>query len=122
MDAIDQKLIALGAFKDWSNYVLVTTVAALGWVSNSKDAPHFVPPWTRKWCIWSLAMSILFSVLTLALVPHIAELIDGTESIYAIKWYGWWLGLELFYFCLPAHVLFLAGVWFYAKGRSHLVP
>jgi len=29
---------ALEFFKDWSNYLLVTTVAALGWVA---DSAHF---------------------------------------------------------------------------------
>ena len=36
-DRLDQKLKALDAFKDWSNYLLVTTVAALGWTSTKKD-------------------------------------------------------------------------------------
>jgi len=117
MDAKEQKLRALEAFKDWSNYMLVTTVAALGWVA-SKDSPHFSSCWTRTWCIWSLTLSIFFAVLTLALVPHIAEIIDGNKSIYAIKWRGWWPGWELFYLCFPSHVFFLAGVLFYAIGQT----
>jgi hypothetical protein len=31
MIGIEQKLKALESFKDWTNYLLVTTVAALGW-------------------------------------------------------------------------------------------
>ena len=79
IDSIEQKLKALEAFKDWSNYLLVTTVAALGWVST-KDAPHFSRRWIRLWCIWSFASSVFLAILTLALIPHIAELIDGSKS------------------------------------------
>jgi len=114
-DPTEQRLRALESFKDWSNYLLVTTVAALGWVST-KDAPHLLPTWTRTWCIWSFALSILFSILTLALVPHVAELIDGKHSIYNVHWDGWYFKFELFHFCLPSHVFFLAGVMLYAIG------
>jgi hypothetical protein len=36
---LGQKLKALDAFKDWTNYLLVTTVAALGWAAR-KDAKN----------------------------------------------------------------------------------
>jgi hypothetical protein len=114
---IQQRLKALEAFKDWSNYLLVTTVAALGWVST-KDALCFSSVWVYKACIWSFATSIFFSILTLGLVPHIAELIDGKRSIYDVHWDGWQLKIELVHVCFPGHVSFLAGVLLYAYGVS----
>jgi hypothetical protein len=33
-----QKTSAIGMFKDWTNYLLVTTVAALGWVAAQPPA------------------------------------------------------------------------------------
>src|SRR5262249_28320575 len=33
-----QKTAAVKSFKDWTNYLLVTTVAALGWVSSQQNA------------------------------------------------------------------------------------
>jgi hypothetical protein len=118
MDAIEQKLRALDAFKDWSNYLLVTTVAALGWVST-KDAPNFRRDWVRALCIWSFALSVLFAILTLGLLPHIEELSDGVKSIYDTSWHGWFgLDYELFCVCFPQHVLFLVGVILYAYGTT----
>lgn len=32
--SLDQLLEALGHFKDWSNFMLVATIAALGWVAG----------------------------------------------------------------------------------------
>ena len=120
--AVEQKLKALEAFKDWSNYLLVTTVAALGWVST-KEAPELCPEWIRTWCIVSLALSVFFSILTLALIPHVAELIDGKLSIYDVFWDGWHYKFEIFHFCFPAHVLFLVGVLLYACGTTtHHAP
>jgi hypothetical protein len=115
---VEQKLKALEAFKDWSNYLLVTTVGALGWVST-KNETHFSRRWIRFVCIWSFALSVFFAILTLALVPHVAELMnDDTKSIYDVFWSGWGPNIELFCVCFPQHVLFLVGVMFYAYGTS----
>ena len=65
-DRLDQKLKALDAFKDWSNYLLVTTVAELGWTSTKKDL--FYLPSLKSLAIGSFALSIVFAILTLALV------------------------------------------------------
>ena len=87
----------------------VTTVAALGWVS-SKEVLHFRPSWTRPWCIWCFAFSILFAILTLAMVSHVAELLKtDTSSIYAVYWDGWGPSVGLLSFCLPQHIFFLFG-------------
>jgi uncharacterized oligopeptide transporter (OPT) family protein len=121
MDSVEQKLKALEAFKDWSNYLLVTTVAALGWVSTKPLG--FSPTQIRAWCIWSFAISIFFGILTLALVPHIAELLGpSSQSIYSVYWNGWGPKLELFYACLPEHAFFLLGVMLYAYGVSRGTP
>jgi hypothetical protein len=45
----DAQTKALEFFKDWSNYLLVTTVAALGWVASGKDFPI---SGLMAWCIW----------------------------------------------------------------------
>jgi len=118
---IEQKLRALEAFKDWTNYLLVTTVAALGWVSTKQptctlpgQANCVSQDMVRVACIWSFALSILFAILTLALIPPVAELIDGTQSIYKVKWHGWGLDNRLTYYCFPQHLLFLIGVMLYA--------
>jgi hypothetical protein len=116
LTGIEQKLKALEYFKDWSNYLLVTTVAALGWTS-AKNATTFSPQWTRAVCIWSFALSIVFGIFTLALIPHVGEdIAENAESIYAVDWTGYWIPLRLPYLCMPQHLLFLAGILFYAWG------
>jgi hypothetical protein len=74
--------------------------------------------------VWSFAGSILFAILTLALIPLVAESIrDDAKSIYEIDakfrvlWqWGPEVGSRLKYFCWPQHVLFLVGVIVYALG------
>jgi len=75
---IEQKLKALDSFKDWGNYLLLTTVAALGW-TTAKDAASFSSPWIKDACILLFAISVVFAILTLALIPHVAENI--TEDV-----------------------------------------
>jgi hypothetical protein len=121
MDKLEQKLKALDAFKDWSNYLLVTTVAALGW--TAKDATHFCNAWMKSGAIFLFALSTVFAILTLALIPHVAELIKedaagDLPSIYYVYWDGWWVKLRLTYLCFPQHVLFLLGILLYAAGAT----
>ena len=33
---VQQLIASLGFFKDWTNYFLVTTVAALGWIATKR--------------------------------------------------------------------------------------
>ena len=49
-DKLDQKLKALEAFKDWSNYLLIATVAALEWTAKQDSAP-FCNEWMKSWAI-----------------------------------------------------------------------
>jgi hypothetical protein len=65
MAKIDQKLKALDAFKDWSNYLLVTTVASLGWTAK-ENANGFCTPWMKSGAIVLFALSVVFAILTLA--------------------------------------------------------
>lgn len=70
MTSIHQKIRALEFFKDWTNYLLVTTVAAMGWVSA--ETVKLVSPLLKRLCIW-------------ALIPHITEQLIGTDtSIYDV--------------------------------------
>ena len=126
MDSIEQKVQALGFFKDWTNYLLVTTVAALGWAASEDGV---LSDCLRRACVWSFALSIVFAILTLALVPAIAEQIDEhTTSIYevGVKFRRYWFWgddctakAKLRWFCFAQHVLFLSGVILYARGRQH---
>jgi hypothetical protein len=71
LDAIKQKLKALDSFKAWSNYLLATTVAALG--STAPADTTFCTDWLKKADIVFFALSVVFAILTLALIPHAAE-------------------------------------------------
>ncbi len=121
MDGTEQKLRALDSFKDWSNYLLVTTVAALGWTAG-KDAETFSTPSMKQFAIMSFALSIAFGIVTLALVPHVAEDIKEAEgktpSIYHVYWTGWFVTLRLTRICLPQHIFFLVGILLFAMGTA----
>jgi hypothetical protein len=120
---VDQQLKALEFFKDWTNYLLITTVAALGWVSTQQAA--FSTASLRHFCIWCLAVSIVFAIFTLALIPLVAEQVrTETKSIHSVKvkYYPIWVWLpfrtNLKVFCCPQHVFFLVGVVLYALGTT----
>jgi biotin transporter BioY len=107
---------ALEHFKDWSNYLLLTTVAAMGWIIDSKAANPHSFLWVA--CVLSLAASILFGILTLALIPLIQEQRKASESIYKVKVQCWICGnhTKLKCACLPHHVLFIGGIGLYAAA------
>jgi hypothetical protein len=118
---------ALEFFKDWSNYLLVTTVAAMGWIA--KDG-SMAPGWLRSLSIWSLAFSAVFGIFTLALIPLIAEERKKDESIYDIapkfKLFGIDFPRRVFKrpfvkltsVCRPQHILFIFGILLYAAGAA----
>jgi hypothetical protein len=118
---LDQKLKALDAFKDWTNYLLITTVAALGWTAG-RDATNFSTPCMRIYAVLVFAVSIVFAILTLALIPHVAEDLDIVSgkypSIYEVYWEHWLVKVRLTHLCLPQHVLFLVGIILYAVGTT----
>ena len=78
----DQLLLqALGFFKDWSNFMLVTTAAAMGWVAKASPDMRFRVP-----AIFCFGLSIIFAVFTLALIPLVAEQITAkSTSIYDVS-------------------------------------
>lgn len=111
---------ALGHFKDWSNYLLVTTVAALGWVAH-KEALDSSPVF-KNICIVSFALSIISGIFTLALIPLIAEQRGATKSFYEVE-----AKFNLFSrpfrgptriktYCFPQHVFFIIGIVSFAIG------
>lgn len=122
MSRREQLLKSLEFFKDWSNYLLVTTVAALGWV-GAQGAAHLNPAFAKP-TIWCLTMSIVFGIFTLALIPLVAEAIsDNTKSIYSVraKFLLLWMwppetSLALKWVCWPQHLFFIAGIVLYAAG------
>lgn len=120
MTGLEQKLKALECFKDWTNYLLVTTVAALGWTS-AKEGAILSFPLLRSVCIWSFALSVVFGIFTLALIPHVGEdLGESDKSIYRVTWRGYRVPLRLGHLCMPQHLLFLTGILLYAWGTFRI--
>jgi hypothetical protein len=122
---------ALEFFKDWSNYLLVTTVAALGWIAAT-DKVVFSSPCLRAVCIGALALSIVFGIFTLALIPVIQEWRvtgDSKTSNYDIDGHfrpGLWgesrLRCRLKWVSFPQHVLFIIGILAFAIGTLWKAP
>jgi len=124
MSKLEQQLKALEFFKDWSNYLLLTTVAALGWCGSTESGLADSP--VRWWCIWAFALSIVFGIFTLGLTPVVAEeMREEIGSIYYAKghfsffWlWGKEIGMRLKTVCWPQHLLFLAGIILYAAAKA----
>jgi hypothetical protein len=122
----DQQLRALDAFKDWSNYMLVTTVAALGWLSA--EHPHVDPTsFAIKVAIMCLTFSIVFGIFTLAAVPAVMERVNGSKkTFYDVSGkfrlayvVGPFCPIKLKAVCWPQHVLFIVGLFAYAYAALH---
>jgi hypothetical protein len=121
MNQEDRTRAALQSFKDWSNYLLVTTVAAIGWIAS--DNVEFSSNELKAASLWSLGISILFGILTLSLIPLTAQQIDDThESIYRVPVKFSMFGRRepfrafLTQVCRPQHVAFLFGILFLCLG------
>jgi hypothetical protein len=121
---IDRKLKALDSFKDWSNYLLVTTVAALGWVSTEVQ---FDSSGWRVPIIGLLTVSIVLAMLTLGLVPLVAEAIsDDGRSFYDTpgSYRPFWMykrvrrSIRLKWVCFPQHGCFLIAIILYGIAAS----
>ena len=129
MEALEKRMKALEFFKDWSNYMLVTTVAALGWVVSSEKGAVLPASAFGKATIAFLALSTVFAIFTLALIPVVAETIDGSGTFYdergQFRWF-WAAGspkkrrITLKWVCWPQHLFFVLGVLSYAVGALSL--
>ena len=117
----DDKAVALQSFKDWSNYLLVTTVALAGWIASDKVRFH-----SDQWealALWCLGVSIVFGILALALVPLIAQqMTEEHTSIYDVP-----VSFHLFLVpcraylpqaCRPQHISFIVGVFVLCLGTT----
>jgi hypothetical protein len=122
-----QLLEALGYFKDWSNFLLVTTVAALGWVATKLALISVNKPVSRnalKATLVCFGASIVFAIFTLALIPIVAQNISSTDrsfydvgaSFNALYLWGPVMTLKLKYVCWWQHVLFLIGIVAFTVG------
>jgi hypothetical protein len=123
MDRVTLLLGALELFSTWSNTLLVVTVAGIGWVIWTRE--KFSRLILLRISLVCLAMSALFAIFTLALVPQVAELLTpNTASIYTVEprfclLFGELLcmgGVRFSYVVWPQHVLFLAGVGLFIWG------
>ena len=122
-----QLIASLGYFKDWTNYLLVTTVALLGWAAKG-DA--LITGCLLQWTIGLLCASVVFAILTLALIPIVGENMKEKESFYSVKapfrlfWvFGSPIGIfKLKHICWFQHILFLAGIVVYSLGSIINVP
>jgi hypothetical protein len=78
----DAKIDALNLFEKYSNYLLVTTVAAAGWIASTGVA--FTSVALKSAALWSLGVSIIFGIFTLALLPLIREQAGDGQSIFMV--------------------------------------
>jgi len=80
----ERLLISLDHFKDWSNYLLVTSIAVAAWLATNKipdinEAAHLVS-------LGLLVASAGYGILTLSFVPLIAQQMKPSDiSIYNVE-------------------------------------
>jgi hypothetical protein len=91
---------ALGFLKHWTNYLLVTTVPALGWVALSTGLVGRL----QIFCIWCLTLSIIFGIFTLALIRLDQEQRSTISSNYDVRAELWAGSFRLIYVCVPQHL------------------
>jgi hypothetical protein len=128
---------ALSAFKDWTNSLLVTSVAALGWVGTQTP-----PGGWRSATTCALCISIIFGIFTLAFIPLVSEKIgrlasqgelrgsqEALPSIYDLKPHFFLLPnhfpvrkIRMKYLCWPQHLSFIIGVILYTAAVFGLPP
>ena len=114
----DPFAVALGYFKDWSNYLLVTTAAALGWIVTSKDLA-FSGQVVRSVTTISSAISIVFGMLTLALIPIVQAQRRPQQSNYDVEATFDFLvagKCRLKSVCYPQHIFFICGIIAFTMG------
>ncbi len=119
MTHLDRKFAALEHFREWSNYLLIATVASIGWI-GSGSRPLATLHAVSLAC---LTCSLVMGILAISTLPHLTrDVRDDDESIYQTKtivWiFPWQTGerrfVRLKWLCWPQHALFLAGVLLYS--------
>lgn len=135
----DPRQKALEHFKDWSNYLLVTTVAAMGWVATQGDS--FAIPCMKSWCLGLFGFSVVFGIFTLAMIPLLAEKLGKENSTTIASFYDAtieytfgpnWKDFNIVektivqrgygpskikHVCWVQHVAFIAGIILYVLGN-----
>ena len=119
---IDHLLKAVEYFKDSSNFLLMLSVVALGWVVEHPTSVHDS---MKDAIVLCMGLSVVFGLFTMGLIPLVAETLTGTTpSIYDVRgeFRTFVLGgrhhsLPLKAVCWPQQVLFIAGVMLYAVGN-----
>jgi hypothetical protein len=117
----DRAQSALSAFKEWSNYLLVTTVASIGWIASKNVS--FTNTNLQAASLLTLGLSTVFGILTLALIPLLVQQIEPEDvSIYKVKVNVGLLGFECGFYltqaCRPQHILFIIGIAIYCVGTT----
>ena len=116
----DRRFDALAHFKDWSNYLLVTTVAAAGWIGSDKVT--FASASLETPALWCLGISIVFGIFTLAFIPLIAQQLEHhpNAGIYEVPIVFHLFGITCVMYlpqvCRPQHLTFIAGVVLFCAG------
>lgn len=114
--AVDAQTKALEFFKDVSLYLLIVTMLLLAWIASGVEFSSDV---LRLCSMFSLLLSIVFGVCTLALIPLVQETRRPGQSNFDV-----WAKFRLFgdnsfslkATALPQYVLLVAGVVFYTVG------
>ena len=119
---IDHLLKAVEFFKDSSNFLLLISVVALGWVV---EHPGGINESLNDTVVLCMGLSVVFGLFTMGLIPLVAETLTGTtSSIYDVRgeFRTFVLGgrhhsLPLKAVCWPQQVFFIAGILVYVIGN-----
>lgn len=116
MTQTDKLLKGLEHFNTWTQVLIGTAAAGIGWIAESQRVG-----WTLTASQWCLGTSILFGVLTMCQVPAMAQnASDKVPSVYQLRGHNYLLPFERFRFrppiimlCWPQHTLFIVAIVLY---------
>lgn len=113
----DAQTKALEFVSNANSYLLLATIALLGWVASGVE---FSTDALRLAATACLTVSIVFGVATLALIPLVQEARRPGQSNFDVAVQFSLLGrLRLKAVLLPQHLLLLAGIVLYAIGTIY---
>jgi hypothetical protein len=113
----DAQTKALEFVSNANSYLLLATIALLGWVASGVE---FSTDALRLAATACLTVSIVFGVATLALIPLVQEARRPGQSNFDVAVRFSPLGrLRLKAVLLPQHLLLLAGIVLYAVGTIY---